>query len=99
MSYPRSMQVLIVEDEQQAKQYYETVLAKMKETEQVSSVQYAFSYNEGIKALDQKAMFHLVILDLRLPEDPGLPPADGTDYGLALLRKCENRDDYPVPAL
>lgn len=99
MSYPRSMQVLVVEDEQQAKQYYETLFGRLKETGEVASVEYAFSYNEGVKALDQKKMFHLVILDLRLPEEPGLPPADGADYGLALLRKCENRDDYPVPAL
>lgn len=99
MSYPRNIQVLVVEDEQQAKQYYETLFGKLKETGEVASVQYAFSYNEGVKALDQKRMFHLVILDLRLPEEPGLPPADGADYGLALLRMCENRDDYPVPAL
>lgn len=99
MSYPRSIQVLVVEDEQSAKQYYEAFFDTLKKSGVVASVQYAFSYSEGVKALDQNTIFHLVILDLRLPEEPGLPPADGTDHGLALLRKCEDRDDYPVPAL
>ncbi|MHB0998509.1 MAG: response regulator [Armatimonadota bacterium] len=99
MSYPRNMQVLVIEDDQSVKQYYETLFQRLKEEHEVASVRYAFSYSEAAEALAQNTMFHLVILDLRLPEEPGIPAPDETDNGLALLRICEERDDYPVPAL
>lgn len=99
MSYPRRVQILVVEDDQSVKQYYETLFERWKNSGEVSSVEYAFSYREADEALARNRIFHLVILDLRLPEEPGLPAADDAEYGLALLRKCEDRDSYPVPAL
>jgi CheY-like chemotaxis protein len=60
---------------------------------------YAFSYEQAVSLLDGSKVFHVVILDLRLPEKQGLPEVQDLDLGLDLLERCINRDRFPIPAL
>jgi CheY-like chemotaxis protein len=99
MSYPRVIQPLIIEDEVDAKEYYEAVLADPIAKGEVAPPRFAFSYEEGQRLLNENVIYHLVILDLRLPESPGLPPMASVDLGLKLLEQCAHRDAYPIPVL
>lgn len=98
MSYPRQIRTLIVEDDEKPKAFYDVLFSTLAR-ENVAPPQYAFCYEDADKALKEHAVFHLVILDLRLPERPGQPPADQLEFGVALLRQCMNRNDYPIPGL
>ena len=99
MSYPYTVQTLVVEDDPDSKMLYDACFEQLTAENSVAPCRYAFSYQDGEEALNDNAIFHLVILDLRLPETSGRPPIDGLDYGLTLLDKCINRDRYPIPAL
>jgi hypothetical protein len=99
MSYPRTLQPLIIEDEVGVKEYYEAVLAKLMAKGEIAPPRFAFSYEEGRRLLNENVIYHFVILDLRLPESPGLPPIASLDLGLGLLEQCENRNSYPIPVL
>ena len=46
---------------------------------------YAFCYEQAVEVLDSSKIFHVVILDLRLPEKQGLPEVQDQDLGLDLL--------------
>jgi len=99
MSYPRAIQPLVIEDEQEAKEYYETVFEHLKKTYQVLPPRFAFCHSDAVEQLAQDQPFHLIILDLRLPETPGQPAASSLDLGLDILQKCLYRDAYPIPTL
>lgn len=98
MSYPRSLQVLIIDDRPEMKEYYDEVFLSFHERVCVSSY-YAFSYQDALKMLERDTIYHLVILDLQLPEVSNRPPVDNLDFGLTLFESCVNRDSYPIPAL
>lgn len=98
MSYPRSLQILIIEDEPEVKGYYDAVFQSLPDGVRVSCC-YAFSYQDALEMLSRETIFHLVILDLRLPEVANRPPIDELDFGLALVERCVNRNHYPIPAL
>lgn len=98
MSYPDLQQVLVVEDELDAKEHYDAVLEKWVKRGEIAPPTYAFCYKDAHEQLQQNRIFHLVILDLRIPEQPGMPPED-LDLGMAVLDLCAKRDAYPVPAL
>lgn len=99
MSYPRPINVLIIEDEKDALTAYDQMFKRLSRFGIVSSVRYAYSYQQASEALKGSRIYHLVILDLQLPEELGLPAAQGVNLGLALLKECESRNDYPIPAL
>src|SRR5439155_26473153 len=54
---------------------------------------------DAVQELQGSTIFHLVFLDLRLPNAPGMPPSSGVELGVAVLKQCEERDRYPIPAL
>src|SRR5579862_883814 len=105
MSYPLTLHPLVIEDNDDVKDAYE--LAFQKVYKEYSSFLpfraaqpcYAFSYQQAVGLLDSSRMFHVVILDLRLPEKPGLPEVQDQDLGLDLLQRCINRERFPIPAL
>jgi CheY-like chemotaxis protein len=99
MSYPRVIQPLIIEDDSRMKGYYEAVLHKLETAGIVAPAHFAFSYEEGRRLLGENTIYHLVILDLRLPELPGQPESLTLDFGHSLLDQCINRNEYPIPVL
>jgi CheY-like chemotaxis protein len=60
---------------------------------------FAFSHEQAVGHLESSKIFHVVILDLRLPAKQGLPALEDQDLGLDLLERCIDRDRYPIPAL
>jgi CheY-like chemotaxis protein len=105
MSYPLTIQPLVIEDEDKLKDVYQTIFEAISREPgnllpfRIAVPCYAFSYEQAVKLLDSSKIFHVVILDLRLPEKQGLPEVQDQDLGLDLLERCLNRDRYPVPAL
>ena len=99
MSYQRVIQPLIIEDEHTAKEYYETVFDHLGTTYQILPPRFAFCHADAMEVLSQERPYHLVVLDLRLPENPGQPPASSLDLGLDVLSKALDREPFPVPAL
>jgi CheY-like chemotaxis protein len=105
MSYPLMLQPLVIEDEDRIKDVYqgifETVSGEISNALPFAIMPpcYAFSSDQAADLLERSKIFHVVILDLRLPEKQGLPEVQDQDLGLALLERCINRDRYPIPAL
>src|ERR1700722_9656420 len=104
MSYPLNLQPLVIEDQEEPKEAYERIfetIAKEYGDLPFSPAPpcFAFSYEEASAFLEGSKIFHVVILDLRLPEKPKLPPMDDIELGLNLLARCVERDRYPIPAL
>ncbi len=104
MSYPLILQPLVVEDDEGAKDAYEgifeTIAADFADLPfSPAPPCFAFSHEEAVEHLESSRIFHVVILDLRLPEKPKLPPIDDIELGLNLLGRCLERDRYPIPAL
>jgi len=105
MSYPLTIQPLVIEDEDKVKDVYQAIFESISQEIgnslpfRIAPPCYAFCYEQAVEALDSSKIFHVVILDLRLPEKQGLPEVQDQDLGLDLLERCLNRDRYPVPAL
>lgn len=105
MSYPLMLQPLVIEDKDDVQDVYrgifETVSAEISNVLPFAIMQpcYAFSYDQAVDLLDGSKIFHVVILDLRLPERQGLPAVQDQDLGLYLLERCISRDRFPIPAL
>jgi CheY-like chemotaxis protein len=98
MSYPRVIQPLIIEDESDAKDYYETILDGLVKEGAVAPPRFAFSHEEGRRLLEENTIYHLVILDLQLPNKASRP-ASTIEFGLRLRDQCINRNEYPIPVL
>jgi CheY-like chemotaxis protein len=105
MSYPLTVQPLVIEDEDKAKDAYQTIFETISREPgnllpfRIAAPCYAFSHEQALKLIDSSKIFHVVILDLRLPDKQGLPEVQDQDLGFDLLERCLNRDRYPVPAL
>jgi CheY-like chemotaxis protein len=105
MSYPLTIQLLVIEDEDKVKDVYEGIFESI--LQEIANLLpfrmappcYAFCYEQAVEILDGSKIFHMVILDLRLPEKQGLPEVQDQDLGLDLLERCLNRERYPVPAV
>jgi len=104
MSYPLSIHALVIEDDEGAKEAYKGIFESI--TADITGLpfsavlpSFAFSYSEAVACLDSSKIFHVVVLDLRLPEKPKMPPAEGVDLGIMLLNRCIERDRYPIPSL
>lgn len=105
MSYPLTLQPLVIEDEDNVKEVYQAIFETISREIgnslpfRIAPPYYAFSYDQAVSLLDSSKIFHVVILDLRLPEKQGLPEVQDQDLGLGLLERCINRDCFPIPAL
>jgi CheY-like chemotaxis protein len=103
MSYPLTIHCLVIEDEDAVKDAYERMFEKIAEDTSefpfsIAPACFAFSYREATEYLNGSKFFHLVILDLRLPENPKMPATE-VELGLKLLSQSATRDRYPIPAL
>src|SRR5437879_4714440 len=104
MSYPISLQALVIEDEEGPKDAYDGIVQTIaSELEHLTFSPappcFAFSHQEALKHLESSRIFHVVILDLHLPDRPRMPQAEGIDLGLDLLVRCSERDRFPIPCL
>ena len=99
MSYPRFINPLVIEDDPAVKAQYEIIFQALAKKYPLAPARWGFCYQDAIKHLSQEGPYHLVILDLRLPEEPGQPESELLDFGQSILTTCLQRDDYPVPAL
>lgn len=104
MSFPLNIQALVIEDEEGPKDAYASIFEGLRSEYaelpfSAGPPCFAFSYEEAIACLESSKIFHVVILDLRLPEKPRSPAVEGVDLGLNLLARCVERDRYPIPGL
>lgn len=105
MSFPINLQPLVIEDNEDIKEVYsrifETIATDYSDLPfSAAPPCFAFSYEEAIEYLGSSKIFHVVILDLRLPEKPKLPAIiEDIELGLKLLDHCLERERYPIPAL
>ena len=98
MSYPRTLHVLIIEDDTDTVEAYrETFTSLATKFPLVTS--YATSHEAAKSHLDRSEIFHAVILDLNLPVTTAGMPSDGLDPGEQLLEDLAKRDAYPVPVV
>jgi len=105
MSYPLTIQPLVIEDDDRLKDAYEAIFEVIS-GEISNSLPFgmappcfAFSFEDAVECLKSSKIFHVVTLDLRLPEKQRMPDVQDVDFGLDLLDRCIKRDRYPIPAL
>jgi hypothetical protein len=100
MSYPRQIQPLVIEDETKAKADYQDIFERLnKRGMSISDPHFAFCLRDAEAHLASDTIYHLVILDLRLPEGPDDLPLETQTHGLGLLDRCLQRNHYPIPSL
>lgn len=99
MSYPTKIRVLVVEDEPSVKRYYEELFKKFGAMFDIAPLRYAFSLDEALEHIQGETIFHLVIVDLRIPERSGSPTSEQELLGLKVIEACAKRENWPVPAL
>jgi len=104
MSYPIRLQALVVEDQEGPKEAYEGIFETIaSELESLpfrpAHPCFAFSHEQALEHLNSSKIFHLVILDLHLPDKPKMPTAEGIELGLDLLARFTERDRFPIPCL
>lgn len=100
MSYPRTLQTLIIEDEPEMIESYRHFFEKFaRDGHDVAMPSFAGGYQNAVVWLELPRPYHLVILDLKLPEYAGEDAEGGSARGLELVEKIATREDYPVPVL
>lgn len=100
MGYPRNVQTLIIEDEPEMieayRRYFENFISAGHD---VAMPIFAGGYKNAMFQLDIPRHYHLVLLDLKLPEYAGGDAEGGSSRGLELIEKIAARENYPVPVL
>jgi len=101
MSYPRTIQSLVIEDQNDFKEHFEVVFNALMSSgrHDLSPPHWAFCLEDAKKSLSEDRIYHLVTIDLRLPEKPGQPESESVEFGLSLINDCANRNTYPIPAV
>ncbi len=99
MSYPRRLWILIVEDDGEVEQDYRDFLTEVRSTYKVADVEVVRSFEEARRVLGEDRIFHLVIIDLRIPVRDGQPPREDARHGQDVVHLCAAREQLPVPAV
>jgi CheY-like chemotaxis protein len=99
MSYPRKLQILIIEDDREVREGYRKLLHELQTDFPHSPPTMAVSLAAAREALAQPRPYHVVILDLNLPLESRESAVEGTNPGEQLIDLLAARDDYPVPVL
>lgn len=101
MSYSRSLRVLIIEDEADVIEAYRTAFSLLKDVDGFDLVDpvVAGGFADAITKLNTRSPFHVVVLDLKLPERAGGDAEAYSGSGLELLDTIIGRDEYPIPVL
>ena len=87
MSYPRTLQALIIEDETEIVEnghYFEEYIG---EGVNIAKPIIVRSYQDALRELARPVIFDLVILDLKLPERAGGDLEGGSSRGLELVER------------
>jgi CheY-like chemotaxis protein len=98
MGFPRRLRVLVIEDEHQMVQAYRDYLAMMAERHPMGEVRVAQGYDDAMAELRSDAFFHLVILDMKIPERAGDGEPESI-FGTELIAAIAAREPWPVPVL
>lgn len=101
MSYPRKLHTLIVEDELGPRQSYEMLFRRLRErgSGDFEGPVFALSFEDAKKRLSGSDLFHIVILDMGLPEKNRQSVPEGVEPGMQLLELAALRDNYPIPVV
>lgn len=99
MSYPRKIHPLVVEDQAVVSVNYRDIFSALAKKFDLVQPRFAQSLDDAKAALRTSTIYHLLVLDLGLPQhrqgqaDPGVEP------GLEILDLAINRHEYPIPAV
>jgi len=99
VSYPRKLQILVVEDEQPPIDGYQVVFGALRDRFPHADPVYVRSYADARVQIESPRHFHVIILDLNLPIANRDNPEDGLAPGESLLEMLAQRDAYPVPVV
>lgn len=99
MGYPRLLQLLIIEDETPMVEAYKGYVDKLAKSRPLAPPCIVQSYADAIEHLSRNDVFHLVVLDLRLPEQAGGEADQNSSRGLELVQQIADRDHSPIPVL
>jgi CheY-like chemotaxis protein len=100
LSYPREIRTLVIEDETAVVETYKHYFQKFFDQGlPVAPVMIAQSFKDAQTELSRERIIHVVILDLRLPEDAGGTSDEASARGLELVSQISVRERYPVPVL
>ena len=99
MSYPRFINPLVIEDNPSVKEQYDLIFKSLSSKYPIESAQWAFCYQDAIKHLSQPWPYHIILLDMRLPEEPGQPESEELELGHRILNSCLRHNNYPIPAM
>jgi CheY-like chemotaxis protein len=101
VGYPRQVQTLIVEDNAQKRRDYESIFQKLKTRGglDIAIPEFATCHDDGRRCLESNRIYHLVILDLGLPQQLRGEEQPGVEPGLDLVECAASREAYPVPVL
>jgi CheY-like chemotaxis protein len=99
MSYPRQIQTLIIEDDPEPVENYRSFFAQLAEKVEMADPIFARSHQEGLNYITAERIFHLIIIDLGLPQVTRGHAQPGVDPGIDLVQRALQRDHFPVPCL
>ena len=101
MSYHRRINILIVDDEERQRETYRLLFRMYREEEPdaIEEPTFALSFEDAKNRLEGDEIFHMIIIDLGLPERNRQPALDGIEPGIQLIEIAARREDYPVPVV
>lgn len=100
MSYPRKLQILIVEDDSEVIESYRESFAGWKgDGFSVGNLVFARSLEDATERINGYDIFHVVILDMNLPLRNRESAIQGVEPGEQLLGLLSLRTTYPVPVV
>jgi CheY-like chemotaxis protein len=100
LSYPREIRTLVIEDETAMVETYRRYFQQfLDQGLPVAPVTIAQSFKDAETELNRERVIHVVILDLRLPENAGGTSEETSARGLQLVSQIAAREQYPVPVL
>lgn len=99
MSFPRKLQILIVEDDPVVIDGYRKLLDELRPDFPHSPPTVVASLAAAREAVAQPRPYHVVILDMNLPFESRTTAAEGVNPGELLIDLLAARDAYPVPVL
>ena len=100
MSYPHEIRTLIIEDDTDTIETYRELFRDRlrRRFPQLAEPCFQESYGAAEQELRRPHIYHMIILDLALPQVIGGPDDVGAS-GLGLIPAIRDREDYPVPVL
>ncbi len=99
MSISRNLRVLVIEDNPEMVKTYSDAITILRDDFDVEKPVIAGGYDQAVSQISRSFPFHLVILDIKLPQTAGGDADAFGGSGLELIESLEARHDYPIPAL